>query len=466
MNYRIEKDTMGEVQVPTDVYWGAQTQRSIENFKIAQDINKMPKEIIKAFAYLKKSAALTNEELGVLPQEKSDLIGKVCDEILSGKLDDQFPLVVWQTGSGTQSNMNANEVIAYRAHVIHGGQLTDKDKFIHPNDDVNKSQSSNDTFPTAMHIAAFKVLMETTLPGIEKLRNTLAEKSKAFMSVVKIGRTHFMDATPLTLGQEFSGYVSQLNHGIKAIKNTLAHLSELALGGTAVGTGINTPKGYSEAAAKHIAQLTGFPFVTAENKFEALAAHDAIVESHGALKTVAVSLMKIANDIRMLSSGPRSGIGEIFIPDNEPGSSIMPGKVNPTQCEALTMIAAQVMGNDVAINIGGATGHFELNVFKPVMIYNFLHSARLIGEGCVSFNDKCAVGIEPIEANINKHVQNSLMLVTSLNTRIGYYKAAEIAQKAHKQNTTLKEMAVQLGYLTPEEFDEWVIPGDMVGEIK
>ena len=466
MNYRIEKDTMGEVQVPADVYWGAQTQRSIENFKIAQDINKMPKEIIKAFAYLKKAAALTNEELGVLPKEKSDLISQVCDEILSGKLDDQFPLVVWQTGSGTQSNMNANEVIAYRAHVIHGGELTDTNKFIHPNDDVNKSQSSNDTFPTAMHIAAYKILMETTLPGIEKLRDTVSEKSKAFMGVVKIGRTHFMDATPLTLGQEFSGYASQLNHGIKAIKNTLAHLSELALGGTAVGTGINTPKGYSEAVAKHIAQLTGLPFVTAENKFEALAAHDAIVESHGALKTVAVSLMKIANDIRMLSSGPRSGIGEIFIPDNEPGSSIMPGKVNPTQCEALTMIAAQVMGNDVAINIGGATGHFELNVFKPVIIYNFLHSARLIGDGCVSFNDKCAAGIEPIEANINKHVQNSLMLVTALNTKIGYYKAAEIAQKAHKQNTTLKEMAVQLGYLTPEQFDEWVIPENMVGEIK
>ncbi len=466
MSYRIEKDTMGEVKVPADVYWGAQTQRSIENFKIAQDINKMPKEIIKAFAYLKKAAALTNEELGVLPKEKADLIAQVCDEIVSDKLNDQFPLVVWQTGSGTQSNMNANEVIAYRSHVIHGGQLTDKEKFIHPNDDVNKSQSSNDTFPTAMHIAAYKILMETTLPGIEKLRDTLAQKSKAFINVVKIGRTHFMDATPLTLGQEFSGYVSQLNHGIKAIKNTLAHLSELALGGTAVGTGINTPNGYSELVAKYIAQLTGFPFVTAENKFEALAAHDAIVESHGALKTIAVSLMKIANDIRMLSSGPRSGIGEIFIPDNEPGSSIMPGKVNPTQCEALTMIAAQVMGNDVAINIGGAMGHFELNVFKPVMIYNFLHSARLIGDGCVSFNDKCAAGIEPIEANISKHVQNSLMLVTALNTKIGYYKAAEIAQKAHKQNTTLKHMAVQLGYVTPEQFDEWVVPANMVGEIK
>jgi fumarate hydratase class II len=466
MDYRIEKDTMGEVKVPSHVYWGAQTQRSIENFKIAQDINRMPKEIIKAFAYLKKAAAMANTELGVLPEDKKQLIAQVCEEILEGKLDDQFPLVVWQTGSGTQSNMNVNEVVAYRAHVIKGGSLNDKDKVIHPNDDVNKSQSSNDTFPTAMHIAAYKMLIETTIPGIEKLRNTLAAKSRQFMNVVKIGRTHFMDATPLTLGQEFSGYVSQLDHGLKAIRNTLPHLSELALGGTAVGTGINTPKGYSELVAKKIAALTGLPFITAENKFEALAAHDAIVEAHGALKTVAVSLMKIANDIRMLSSGPRSGIGEIFIPDNEPGSSIMPGKVNPTQCEALTMIAAQVLGNDVAINIGGATGHFELNVFKPVMIYNFLHSARLIGDGCMSFNDKCAEGIEPIEANIRKHVENSLMLVTALNTKIGYYKAAEIAQKAHKEGTTLKEMAVKLGYVTPEQFDEWVIPANMVGEIK
>jgi fumarate hydratase class II len=466
MDYRIEKDTMGEVHVPADVYWGAQTQRSIENFKIAQDINKMPKEIIKAFAYLKKAAALTNLDAGVLPKEKSDLIGQVCDEILENKLDAQFPLVVWQTGSGTQSNMNVNEVVAYRGHVIKGGALTDKDKFLHPNDDVNKSQSSNDTFPTAMHIAAYKILVETTIPGIQKLRDTLAQKSKDFMHVVKIGRTHFMDATPLTLGQEISGYVSQLDHGLRAINHTLAHLSELALGGTAVGTGINTPKGYDVNVAKHIASLTGLPFVTAENKFEALAAHDAIVEAHGALKTVAVSLMKIANDVRMLSSGPRSGIGELHIPDNEPGSSIMPGKVNPTQCEALTMIAAQVMGNDVAINIGGATGHFELNVFKPVMIYNFLHSARLIGDGCVSFNDKCAIGLAPIEANIKKHVDNSLMLVTALNTKIGYYKAAEIAQTAHKEGTTLKEMAVKLGYLTPEEFDAWVIPGNMVGEIK
>ena len=463
MEYRIEKDTMGEVKVPANVYWGAQTQRSIDNFKIAQDINRMPKEIIKAFAYLKKAAALTNMDAGVLPKEKSDLIGQVCDEIIAGKLDDQFPLVVWQTGSGTQSNMNLNEVIAYRAHVIKGGSLSDKEKFLHPNDDVNKSQSSNDTFPTAMHIAAYQILTETTIPGITALKNTLEAKSKEFMHIVKIGRTHFMDATPLTLGQEISGYVSQLSHGLKAIHNTLAHLSELALGGTAVGTGINTPKGYSENVAKHIAKLTGLPFITAENKFEALAAHDAIVESHGALKTVAVSLMKIANDVRMLSSGPRSGIGEIFIPDNEPGSSIMPGKVNPTQSEALTMIAAQVMGNDVAINIGGSMGHFELNVFKPVMIYNFLHSARLIGDGCVSFNEKCAVGLAPIEANIDKHVNNSLMLVTALNTKIGYYKAAEIAQKAHKEGTTLKEMAVKLGYVTPEEFDAWVIPKDMVG---
>jgi len=465
MEYRIEKDTMGEVKVPADAMYGAQTQRSIDNFKIAQDINKMPKEIIKAFAYLKKAAAITNFEAGVLSKEKSDLIGQVCDEILEGKLDAWFPLVVWQTGSGTQSNMNVNEVVAYRGHVLHGGQLTDKEKFLHPNDDVNKSQSSNDTFPTAMHIAAYKILMDVTLPGIEKLRDTLAAKSKAFMQVVKIGRTHFMDATPLTVGQEFSGYVSQLNHGIKALKNTLAHLSELALGGTAVGTGINTPEGYAENVARHIANLTDLPFVTAENKFEALAAHDAIVEAHGALKTIAVSLMKIANDVRMLSSGPRSGIGELFIPDNEPGSSIMPGKVNPTQCEALTMIAAQVMGNDVTIGIGGSNGHFELNVFKPVMIYNFLHSARLIGDGCVSFNDKCAIGLSPIEANIKKHVDNSLMLVTSLNTKIGYYKAAEIAQKAHKEGTTLKEMAVKLGYVTPEEFDAWVDPAKMVGKL-
>jgi fumarate hydratase class II len=462
----MEKDTMGTVEVPADVYWGAQTQRSIENFKIARDINKMPREIIRAFAYLKKAAALTNLDAGVLAKDKCDLICQVCDEILEGKLNNEFPLVVWQTGSGTQSNMNVNEVIAYRAHVLSGGKLTDEKKILHPNDDVNKSQSSNDTFPTAMHIAAYKVLVEVTIPGIKKLRDTLVSKSKEFMNVVKIGRTHLMDATPLTLGQEISGYVSQLGHGIRAIEHTLAHLSELALGGTAVGTGINTPPNYSENVAKHIADLTKLPFITAENKFEALAAHDAIVESHGALKTVACSMMKIANDIRLLASGPRSGLGEIFIPDNEPGSSIMPGKVNPTQCEAMTMVAAQVLGNDVAINIGGATGHFELNVFKPVMIYNFIHSARLIGEVCVSFNDKCAVGIKPIDENIKKNLDNSLMLVTALNTKIGYYKAAEIAQKAHKEGTTLKQMAVKLGYVTSEQFDEWVKPEEMVGKIK
>ena len=466
MEYRIEKDTMGEVKVPAQVYWGAQTQRSIENFKIAQDINKMPIPIIYAFAYVKKAAALANLELGALSKENSDLIGQVCDEILAGKLDDQFPLVVWQTGSGTQTNMNVNEVIAYRAHVIKGGSLTDTEKIIHPNDDVNKSQSSNDTFPTAMHIAAYKILIDITIPGITKLRDVLAEKSEAFMHVVKIGRTHFMDATPLTLGQELSAYVSQLTHGLKTIHNSLAHLSELALGGTAVGTGLNAPKNYDIIVAKHIAQLTGLPFMTATNKFEALAANDAIVEAHAALKTIAVSLMKIANDIRMLSSGPRSGIGEIFIPDNEPGSSIMPGKVNPTQCEALTMIAAQVMGNDVSIGIAGSNGHFELNVFKPVMIYNFLHSARLIGEGCVSFNDKCAIGLAPIESNIKRQLDNSLMLVTALNTKIGYYKAAEIAQKAQKEGTTLKEMAVKLSYVSSAQFDEWVVPENMVGDIK
>ena len=466
MEYRIEKDTMGQVHVPANVYWGAQTQRSTENFKIAQDINRMPREIIRAFAYLKKAAAFTNLDAGVLTPEKADLIARVCDELLAGELADQFPLVVWQTGSGTQSNMNVNEVVAYRGHVLQGGQLSDEKKAIHPNDDVNKSQSSNDTFPTAMHIAAYQILMEVTIPGIEKLRNTLDTKAKEFMHVVKIGRTHFMDATPLTVGQEFSGYVSQLDHGLRAIRNTLAHLSELALGGTAVGTGINTPPNYSENVAKHIADLTGLPFITAENKFEALAAHDAIVESHGALKTIAASLMKIGNDVRMLSSGPRAGIGELHIPDNEPGSSIMPGKVNPTQCEAMTMVAAQVMGNDVAINIGGMSGHFELNVFKPMMIYNFLHSARLIGDVCVSFNDKCAEGIRPIEANITKHVNNSLMLVTALNTKIGYYKAAEIAQTAHATGSTLKETAVQLGYITPEDFDQWVVPGEMVGDLR
>ena len=461
----MEKDTMGTVQVPANVYWGAQTQRSIENFKIAQDINRMPKEIIRAFAILKKAAALANLDAGVITKDKVELISKVCDEILDGKLNDEFPLVVWQTGSGTQSNMNVNEVIAYRAHVISGGKLTDEKKIIQPNDDVNKSQSSNDTFPTAMHIAAYQSLHEVTLPGLKMLRDTLREKSKAFMHIVKIGRTHLMDATPLTLGQEISGYVSQLDHGIRAIEHTLSHLKELALGGTAVGTGINTPPGYDVNVARHIAKLTGLPFITAENKFEALAAHDAIVESHGALKTVACSMMKIANDIRLLSSGPRCGIGEIFIPDNEPGSSIMPGKVNPTQCEAMTMVAAQVLGNDVAINIGGSNGHFELNVFKPMMIYNFLHSSRLIGDVCVSFNDKCAKGIAPIEENIRKNLENSLMLVTALNTKIGYYKAAEIAQTAHKLGKTLKQTAVDLGYVTPEQFDEWVKPEEMVGKI-
>jgi fumarate hydratase class II len=461
-NYRIEKDTMGEVKVPVDKFYGAQTQRSIENFEIAQDISRMPKEIISAFAILKKAAAKTNFELGVLNEEKKDLIAQVCDEILEGKWDSEFPLVVWQTGSGTQSNMNVNEVIAYRGHVLKGGSLEDKEKFLHPNNDVNMSQSSNDTFPTAMHIAAYKTVVEITLPGLRALQMTLDYKSKEFNDVVKIGRTHFMDATPLTLGQEFSGYAAQLHYGIKAIENTLAHLAELALGGTAVGTGLNTPKGYSDLVAKNISIETNLPFVTAPNKFEALAAHDAIVEAHGALKTVAVSLMKIANDIRMLSSGPRAGIGEIFIPDNEPGSSIMPGKVNPTQSEALTMICAQVLGNDVAINVGGMSGHFELNVFKPMMIANFIQSARLLGDGAVSFNNKCAVGIQPIMENINKNVNNSLMLVTALNTKIGYYKAAEIAQKAHKEGTTLKESALALGYVTSEDFDQWVVPSDMI----
>lgn len=465
MDYRIEKDTMGEVRVPKHAWYGAQTQRSVDNFKIARETDRMPVEVIRAFAYLKKAAALTNWEAGALSLEKCDLIVRVCDEILRGQLEDAFPLVVWQTGSGTQTNMNVNEVIANRAQVLNGGQLTDKEKVLLPNDDVNKSQSSNDTFPTAMHIAAYRMLVETTLPGLERLRDTLAEKSKAFKPIVKIGRTHFMDATPLTLGQEFSGYVSQLEHGIKAIQHTLPHLAELALGGTAVGTGINTPPQYAERVAAKIAELTGLPFVTAANKFEALATQDALVEAHGALKTVAVSLMKIANDIRMLSSGPRAGIGEIRIPENEPGSSIMPGKVNPTQCEALTMIAAQVLGNDVAINIGGATGHFELNVFKPMIIRNFLHSARLIGEGCVSFNDHCAVGIEPVSETIQRHLNDSLMLVTALNPHIGYYKAAAIAQKAHQEGTTLRQAALESGYLTEEEFDRWVDPAKMVGDI-
>ena len=460
MKYRIEKDTMGEVKVPSEKYWGAQTERSRNNFKIGSEAS-MPLEIIYGFAYLKKAAAFTNCELGALSSEKRDLIAKVCDEILQGNHNDQFPLVIWQTGSGTQSNMNANEVIANRAHVINGGELEDTEKVIHPNDDVNKSQSSNDTFPTGMHIAAYKMIIETTIPGVEQLRNTLDAKSKEFMNVVKIGRTHLMDATPLTLGQEFSGYVSQLNHGLKALNNTLSHLSELALGGTAVGTGINTPDGYSEIVAKYIADFTELPFITADNKFEALAAHDAIVESHGALKQLAVSLNKIANDIRLLASGPRSGIGEITIPANEPGSSIMPGKVNPTQAEALTMVCAQVIGNDVAISVGGMQGHYELNVFKPLMAVNFLQSARLIGDACVSFDENCAVGIEPNYENLKKNLDNSLMLVTALNTKIGYEKAAKIAKTAHQNGTTLKEESINLGYLTAEEFDAWVKPEDM-----
>ena len=461
MNYRIEKDTMGEVQVPADKYWGAQTERSRNNFKIGPEAS-MPKEIIYAFAYLKKAAAMANQELGVLAADKMQLIAKVCDEILEKKLDDQFPLVIWQTGSGTQSNMNTNEVIAYRAHVMQGGKLTDEKKVLHPNDDVNKSQSSNDTYPTAMHIAAYKQVMEITLPGMQKLRDTLSKKVNEFKNIVKTGRTHFMDATPLTLGQEFSGYVQQIDNSVRAIKNALEATRELALGGTAVGTGLNAPKGYDVLVARKIAELTGYPFITAPNKFEALAAHDAMVELSGALKRAAVSLMKIANDIRMLSSGPRSGIGELVIPDNEPGSSIMPGKVNPTQPEALTMVCAQIMGNDVAVTIGGSMGHFELNVFKPVIAANVLQSARLLGDACVSFNEKCAVGIEPNLAIIKQHMENSLMLVTSLNTHIGYENAAKIAKKAHKENKTLREAAVELGLVTSAQFDEWVRPEKMV----
>ncbi|MDR0419600.1 MAG: class II fumarate hydratase [Prevotellaceae bacterium] len=462
MEYRIEKDTMGEVKVPADKYWGAQTERSRNNFKIGPE-GSMPKEIIEAFAYLKKAAAYTNCDLGVLPEEKRDLIAQVCDEILAHKLDDQFPLVIWQTGSGTQSNMNVNEVIANRAHVLQGHKLGEGKTFIHPNDDVNKSQSSNDTFPTAMHVAAYKMVVETTIPGAKKLRDTLALKSKEFMNVVKIGRTHLMDATPLTLGQEISGYVAQLDHGMRALKNTLAHLGEIALGGTAVGTGLNTPKGYDVKVAEYIAKFTGLPITTAPNKFEALAAHDGIVESHGALKQLAVSLMKIANDIRMMASGPRSGIGEIFIPENEPGSSIMPGKVNPTQCEAMTMVCAQTIGNDVTISVSGSNGHYELNVFKPAMANAFLQSARLLGEACASFNDHCAVGIEPNKQRIDELVNRSLMLVTALNTHIGYEKAAQIAKKAHKENKTLKIAALELGFLTEEQFNEWVIPVKMTG---
>ena len=465
MKFRVEKDTMGDVNVPADKLWGAQTERSRNNFKIG-NVASMPIDIVYGFAYLKKAAAYTNCELGILSSEKRDLIAQVCDEILTGKHDDQFPLVIWQTGSGTQSNMNVNEVIANRAHQLAGKIIGEGEKTIQPNDDVNKSQSSNDTFPTGMHIAAYKKVVETTIPGIQKLRDTLQAKSEKFKSVVKIGRTHLMDATPLTLGQEFSGYVSQLDYGLKALHNTLEHLSELALGGTAVGTGLNTPEGYSELVAKHIAEFTALPFITAPNKFEALAAHDAIVESHGALKQLAVSLNKIANDIRMMASGPRSGIGEITIPANEPGSSIMPGKVNPTQCEALTMVCAQVLGNDVAISVGGTQGHYELNVFKPMMAANFLQSAQLLGDAALSFEAHCASGIEPNHDVIEKLLNNSLMLITALNTKIGYYKAAEIANTAHKNGTTLREEAINLGYVTAENYDAWVKPENMVGSLK
>jgi fumarate hydratase class II len=465
MEYRLEHDTMGEVKVPADKFWGAQTERSRNNFKIGPEAS-MPKEIIHAFAYLKKAAAMANADLGVLTAAKRDLIAGACDEILTGNLDDQFPLVIWQTGSGTQSNMNANEVIANKAHVMNGGLLSDDTKVLHPNDDVNKSQSSNDTFPTAMHIATYKQVVEITLPGLTLLRDTLAAKATEFANITKTGRTHFMDATPLTLGQEFSGYAQQLTNSIKTINYALEAVKELALGGTAVGTGLNTPKGYDVLVAKYIADLTGLPFITAPNKFEALAAHDAMVEMSGALKRAAVSLMKIANDIRMLSSGPRCGIGEIIIPDNEPGSSIMPGKVNPTQPEALTMVCAQVMGNDVAVSIGGSNGHFELNVFKPVIASNVLQSARLIGDACVSFTNNCAIGIAPNLPEIQKHLENSLMLVTALNPHIGYENAAKIAKKAHKENKTLREAAVELGLLTSEQFTEWVKPEDMVGSLK
>ncbi|MDC0104968.1 class II fumarate hydratase [Bacteroidia bacterium] len=464
MEYRIERDSIGEVRVPADKYWAAQTQRSLENFKIGNQ--KMPIEIIKAFGVLKKCAATTNAELGVLSQEKADLISDVCDEIIDGKLDDQFPLVVWQTGSGTQSNMNVNEVIANRGHVLQGGKLSDEKKVLHPNDDVNKSQSSNDTFPTAMSIAVYKQMIDFAIPGLQVLKDTFKKKARDFKDIVKIGRTHFMDATPLTLGQEFSGYRRQLEMSILAIENAMIGAQEIALGGTAVGTGLNTPKGYDVMVADKISREMAMPFRTAENKFEALAAHDAMVELHGALKRAAVSCMKIGNDIRMLSSGPRSGIGEITIPSNEPGSSIMPGKVNPTQCEALTMVCAQVMGNDVAVTIGGSNGHFELNVYKPLIAANLLQSARILGQACLSFNDNCVLGIEPNLAEIKNKLDNSLMLVTALNTHIGYDKAAKIAKKAYEDNSTLKAAGVELGYLTAEEFDKWVIPADMCGDIE
>lgn len=462
MSFRAEKDTLGVVNVPADKYWGAQTERSRNNFKIG-DPGSMPIELIYGFAYLKKAAAYTNAELGELEENKRDLIAQVCDEILEGIHDDQFPLVIWQTGSGTQSNMNVNEVIANRGHVLAGQVLGEGEQTLHPNDDVNKSQSSNDTFPTGMHIAAYKRIVENTLPALHQFKKTLADKSKEFKDVIKIGRTHMMDATPLSLGQEFSGYVAQIEYGIKAIENTLPHLAELALGGTAVGTGINTPEGYAERVAAYIAEFTGHPFVTAPNKFEALASHDAFVETHGALRQIAVSLNKIAHDIRVMSSGPRSGIGELSIPANEPGSSIMPGKVNPTQCEALTMVCAQVIGNDVSVAFGGAQGHFELNVFKPLMANNLLQSARLLADAVTSFDLHCAQGIEPNTNVIQKLVDNSLMLVTALNTKIGYYKAAEIAQKAHEENTTLRDAAIATGYITGDEFDQWVRPEDMIG---
>ncbi|MCH1479111.1 MAG: class II fumarate hydratase [Crocinitomicaceae bacterium] len=462
MEYRIEKDTMGDVKVPATRYWGAQTERSRNNFKIGPAAS-MPIEIVHAFAFLKKAAAHTNEELGVLDTAKKDLISSVCDEIISGMHDDEFPLVIWQTGSGTQSNMNCNEVIANRAHVLNGGSLTDASKTLNPNDDVNKSQSSNDTFPTAMHIASYKQVVEVTIPGIENLKITLAAKALEFKDIVKTGRTHFMDATPLTLGQEFSGYVAQLDHSLRAIHNALEPVKELALGGTAVGTGLNTPKGYDVLVAQKIAAFTGLPFKTAANKFEALAAHDAMVELSSALKRTAVSLMKIGNDIRMLSSGPRCGIGELMLPENEPGSSIMPGKVNPTQPEALTMVCAQVMGNDVTVSVAGSNGHFELNVFKPVIAANVLESARLIGDACNSFTVNCATGIKANEEMVKKHLENSLMLVTALNTKIGYYKAAEIAKYAHKNGTTLKEAAVGLGHVSEAEYDDIVDPSKMIG---
>ena len=464
MDFRIERDTMGEVKVPASRYWGAQTERSRKNFRIGPPAS-MPMEIIRAFAILKKAAAMANQDLKVLPSEKAALIARVCDEILEGKLDEEFPLVIWQTGSGTQSNMNVNEVIANRAHVLNGGKLSDEKKIMHPNDDVNKSQSSNDTFPTAMHIAAYREVEEVTIPGLTRLKETLAKKSEQFRSTVKTGRTHFMDATPLTLGQEFSGYAQQLTNSIRAIEAARESVTELALGGTAVGTGLNAPKGYDVLVARKIAELTGYPFVTAPNKFESLAAHDAMVELSGALKRAAVSLMKVGNDIRMLSSGPRCGLGEIVIPDNEPGSSIMPGKVNPTQPEALTMVCAQVIGNDVAVSMGGATGHFELNVFKPVIAANVLQSARLIGDACVSFNENCAMGIEANLPVIKAHLENSLMLVTALNPHIGYENAARIAKKAHKENKTLREAALELGLLTAAQFDEWVRPEKMVGNL-